>query len=157
MDVETKTAASSNADLESSLSSGAFSPGQFECDLVWQREFPIHPRLLQAVTSGGKAGTTSLALSTFKMTLESVLDWNVSNRENLYVYRDDKTGHIFYIKVVEFLNRRSGQEQQSSVPGAVAAAVVRSGHKLNLSCCNFAKQTLIDLGGQINAPSSGKI
>merc|ERR1719376_268247 len=36
-----------------SLDPDLFAPGQFQCQVVWQVEFPIHPRLLQ-VTHGAK-------------------------------------------------------------------------------------------------------
>ena len=90
-----------------------------QCDLVWQREFPIHPRLLQTVVAGtGNSSSTSLAMSTFRMTLESVLDWNVSNRENLYIYKDssDGSGSIFYIRVLEFLAVKKSNATASGGP-----------------------------------------
>jgi len=101
-----------------SLDPDLFAPGQFQCQVVWQVEFPIHPRLLQ-VTHGAKP--VSLAMYTFQRTLEIFL---VSNRENLYVYKDNKNGAIYCIKLYEKLAAKPATSSTSAAAVRNDAAAV---------------------------------
>lgn len=63
-----------------------FPPGSFACSVVWEKHFPLHPRL------HGKDGMLAIrtVLSSF----------SVNNRNNLYVYKE-KSGSIFYLRIYE--------------------------------------------------------
>ncbi len=73
-----------------------FGQGHFSCSEVWSSQFTLHPRL-----SIGAADSKSIGVDTFKDTL---LPFAVVNRDNMYVYMDDR-GEVFYMKVQEELNR----------------------------------------------------
>ena len=68
-----------------------FKPGHFECDQVWETFLPVHYRLKR---SPGQPKGTSRAIQAVR----SVLDrFAVSNRSNLFVYRES-SGNVFYFR-----------------------------------------------------------
>ena len=78
--------------LEANLSM-KFSPGQFRCPEVWETKFYLHPRLKQ----GQGHNSYSRGLQAMKNILNYYL---VTNRSNMFVYRDDKK-NIYYLKMAE--------------------------------------------------------
>ncbi|XP_065662266.1 KICSTOR complex protein SZT2 isoform X3 [Hydra vulgaris] len=76
-----------------------FKPGSFECELVLQRNIPIHKRLRAPTQVGGKSrGLLAIhrELSKFR----------ISNRKNIFVIKD-KSNNVFYFKVNEIKSNRS--------------------------------------------------
>ncbi|RZC33025.1 SZT2-like, partial [Asbolus verrucosus] len=87
---ESEIMTSSVALSEASLN---FKPGYFKCPVVWQTHFVLHPRLK---TGPGKSG-----LSRGILALKNILDkFSVSNRNNMFVYRDNKS-NVFYLRLHE--------------------------------------------------------
>ena len=67
-----------------------FKPGNFECNLVWQKNIPIHKRLRTTTQVGGKSrGLMAIQRELFK--------FRISNRKNFFVIRD-KSNSVFYFK-----------------------------------------------------------
>lgn len=80
-----------------------FQPGYFECELVWQKNIPIHSRLTTTTTMGG----ASRGLLAVKSVL---IQFQVANRQNLFVIREN-TNNVFYFRV----NEGSHNRQNSAV------------------------------------------
>lgn len=73
-----------------SVASLNFKPGYFRCPVVWSTHFVLHPRLK---TGPGKSGISRGILA-----LKNILDkFSVSNRNNMFVYRDIKC-NVFYLR-----------------------------------------------------------
>lgn len=67
-----------------------FKSGYFKCPVVWQTHFVLHPRLK---TGPGKSG-----LSRGILALKNILEkFSVSNRTNMFVYRDNRS-NVFYLR-----------------------------------------------------------
>lgn len=67
-----------------------FKIGYFSCPVVWETQFILHPRLR---SGPGKSG-----LSRGVLALKTILDkFQVSNRENMFVYRDVYS-NVFYLR-----------------------------------------------------------
>ncbi|KAF0309638.1 KICSTOR complex protein SZT2 [Amphibalanus amphitrite] len=69
-----------------------YQPGHFSCDVRWQARFALHPRL-RGAAHGATPGLAYLrqALETFA----------VSNRLNMFVFKDPKLGDVFYLRLRE--------------------------------------------------------
>lgn len=88
----------------------SFAPGSFACSVVWEKHFPLHPRL------HGKDG-----MSAIRSVLSS---FTVTNRNNLYVYKE-KSGSIFYLRIYEIECTRHlfNDSAKFSYAAATAAAL----------------------------------
>lgn len=88
--------------LETSLK---FMPGFFRCDVVWETQFSLHPRLK---TGPGKSG-----LSRGIQALRTVLNkFSVSNRSNMFVYQDNLS-NVFYLRLHENCSSMPYQQENS--------------------------------------------
>ena len=72
-----------------------FHPGFFECDKVWETFLQVHYRLK---SSPGQPKGTSRAMQAVRAVLER---FAVSNRSNLFVYRES-SGDVFYFRYFLF-------------------------------------------------------
>ncbi|XP_008200755.1 KICSTOR complex protein SZT2 isoform X3 [Tribolium castaneum] len=78
-----------------------FKPGYFKCPVVWKTHFVLHPRLK---TGPGKSG-----LSRGILALKNILEkFSVSNRTNMFVYRDDRN-NVFYLRLHENVQNSSAK------------------------------------------------
>lgn len=69
-----------------------FKPGYFSCPVVWETPFVLHPRL--------KVGPGKPGISRGILALKNILDkFSVSNRDNMFVYRDNNS-NVFYLRYV---------------------------------------------------------
>lgn len=67
-----------------------YKSGHFRCPVVWEVAFDLNPRLR---TGPGKSGISRGILA-----LKNILDkFSVSNRNNMFVYRD-KNLNVFYLR-----------------------------------------------------------
>lgn len=66
-----------------------FLPGLFQCDVVWDKHFPLHRRLNSYSSKEG--------INKIRSMLSSFI---VTNRNNLYVYKEP-SGPVFYIRIYE--------------------------------------------------------
>lgn len=67
-----------------------FKAGYFSCPVVWETHFVLHSRLK---TGPGKSGISRGILA-----LKNILDkFSVSNRNNMFVYRDNQK-NVFYLR-----------------------------------------------------------
>ena len=65
-------------------------PGHFECAVVWQTHFYIHPRL--------NIGSSKAGMSRGMAALQLILNrFSVNNRKNMFVYQDTQ-GSVFYLR-----------------------------------------------------------
>lgn len=79
--------------IEASLK---FMPGFFRCEVVWETQFTLHPRL--------KIGPGKPGLSRGIQALRTVLNkFSVSNRSNMFVYQDNNS-NVFYLRLHENCN-----------------------------------------------------
>lgn len=78
-----------NDDICFRLNKSHFLPGSFACDIVWDKHFSLHSRLY--------ANNLKEGFATIK---EMLRPFSVSNRNNLYVYKE-KTGSIFYFRIYQ--------------------------------------------------------
>ena len=69
-----------------------FKPGHFECDRVWACHLPVHYRLK---SSPGQPKGTSRGIQAARAVLER---FAVSNRSNLFVYRESISENVFYFR-----------------------------------------------------------
>jgi hypothetical protein len=72
-----------------------FRPGIFACPLIWETDIALHPRLKEPVGHN----QSSRGLQAIRMVLNAS---SVSNRSNMFAYRDD-CKNTFYFKVFEIL------------------------------------------------------
>ncbi|KAJ7386496.1 hypothetical protein OS493_008630 [Desmophyllum pertusum] len=73
-----------------------FQPGHFGCNSVWYTHLPVHQRLFD---TSGRTG-----ISRGLKAIKSVLDrFGVSNRKDMFVYKDVSTGAVFYFRLFESL------------------------------------------------------
>lgn len=67
-----------------------FTLGQFKCPIVWSTRFSLHPRLQHS---------TSLLLNGGVQVLNTLLEkFSIRNRRNMFVYRESKSGSVFYLR-----------------------------------------------------------
>ncbi|XP_070564104.1 KICSTOR complex protein SZT2-like isoform X4 [Ptychodera flava] len=71
-----------------------FKPGHFACECVWTTHIAVHPRLK---TGPGRMGT-SRGIQSVKAVLNK---FAVSNRKNMFVYKERSTGNVFYLRLYE--------------------------------------------------------
>jgi len=75
-----------NIFLDEALRDANFKPGAFACNVVWETQFVLHPRLK---TGPAKRGIQAL---------ETVLSrFPVNNRKNMFVYQDNLQ-NVFYLR-----------------------------------------------------------
>nr|XP_002731655.2 PREDICTED: protein SZT2-like [Saccoglossus kowalevskii] len=73
-----------------------FSPGHFACECKWQTHIAVHPRL--------KSGTTRMGPSRGIQAVRTILhqlNLAVSNRKNMFVYKETKGNNVFYLRLYE--------------------------------------------------------
>jgi hypothetical protein len=63
-----------------------FSPGAFACNVVWETQFILHPRL--------KTGPAKRGIQALKSVLTR---FAVNNRKNMFVYQET-SGNVFYLR-----------------------------------------------------------
>ncbi|GAV02768.1 hypothetical protein RvY_13293-2 [Ramazzottius varieornatus] len=75
-----------------------FQPGYFKCDMVFEHDFHVHPRLKMGPGKGGMSRASQALLgllSTFK----------VNNRQNMFVVQDNaneaEAGAVFYMRLFD--------------------------------------------------------
>ena len=68
-----------------------FQPGHFSCEVKWQARFALHPRLR------GSAHGITPGLAYLRQALET---FAVTNRINMFVFKDPKLNHVFYLRYV---------------------------------------------------------
>ncbi|XP_063220375.1 KICSTOR complex protein SZT2-like isoform X2 [Bacillus rossius redtenbacheri] len=84
-----------------------FPPGCFACNVIWERQFFLHPRL--------KSGAGKPNLSRGIQALCTVLNrFSVNNRKNMFVYQD-KSNNVYYLRLHEKL-----RWQNKLTPNSVA-------------------------------------
>ncbi|XP_059469171.1 KICSTOR complex protein SZT2-like [Neocloeon triangulifer] len=87
---ESSKSRSSSFKDDQEQSQSIFKPGAFSCNVVWETQFVLHPRL----KTGGPAKRGIQAL-------ESVLSrFPVINRKNMFVYQDNLQ-NVFYLRLQE--------------------------------------------------------
>ncbi|KAI6221740.1 Protein SZT2 [Aphelenchoides besseyi] len=71
-----------------------FPPGHFACDAVWFHWFQIHPRLQPHARY--LSGSVDTGFRTLQLALER---FAVKNRQNLYVFREQKVDNVVYLRL----------------------------------------------------------
>ncbi|XP_077980912.1 KICSTOR complex protein SZT2-like isoform X2 [Glandiceps talaboti] len=71
-----------------------FDPGYFACDCVWTTHIAVHPRLR---TGPGRMGA-SRGIQALRTVIDALA---VSNRKNMFVYKEREKGSVFYLRLYE--------------------------------------------------------
>ncbi|XP_050530001.1 KICSTOR complex protein SZT2-like isoform X2 [Daktulosphaira vitifoliae] len=121
-----------NGDNEKKTSNFTF--GQFRCPIIWTAKFILHPRLQQS---------SSMLLLGVQV-LHSVLDkLSVKNRRNMFVYREESSGSVFYLRLYENTN----QQHQRNMLDVVQSDTDDDD---DISRCSSATSTTATIASSIN-------
>ncbi|KAM4642202.1 KICSTOR complex protein SZT2 [Discoglossus pictus] len=86
-----------------------FMPGHFACDAVWKTVIHIHPRLKMGPNMG-----VARAIQSLKSVLNA---FSVVNRKNMFVYQEQSTKSVFYLRLSEtsVTSRQCDQDYSQSM------------------------------------------
>lgn len=98
-----------------------YKPGTFACPLMWSIDLPLHMRLRESAGASAAASAGgSRGLHVTRMVLNS---FSVTNRKNMFAYRDDRK-NIFYFKINEVItNKRDYESEVLSRTSSVSSQV----------------------------------
>ncbi|XP_050434218.1 uncharacterized protein LOC126841666 isoform X2 [Adelges cooleyi] len=129
----------SNCDADKKTNHFTF--GQFRCPVVWTAKFMLHPRLQHS---------SSMLLLGVQV-LHSVLDkLSVRNRRNMFVYREESSGSVFYLRLYENTLQQHIQNQKNLLLDTVQSD---SDDEDSISRCSSATSTTATIASSINPPS----
>ena len=77
-----------------------FTPGYFECDLVWQYNIPVHSRLSSVNQKTGQ----SIAMNTVRSVLSR---FQANNRQNVFVIKEQHhSNNVVYVRFVSKVQKK---------------------------------------------------